>query len=334
MQNPTDKTSRMHLSNEVEVFAKLVKTDHPFRKLDEVIEFESLIEPLRSCYSDLGRTGFDIEKGFKALLIQFWEDYSDREMESAVQENIAVRWFCGFDLLEPTPDHTYFCKLRRRIGTKKLADLFNQVNDQLREQGLFGDVFTFVDASSLITKTKLWEERDRAIEGGANTLNNLNVKNYSADKDANFGCKGSNHYWFGYKRHQSVDMRYGLINKVAVTPASVLDYQVLKNICPKQGLVFMDKLYDCREADLALQANGCFAGTIRKNNRRQKNRDLDRWRSKTRMPFEGTFSKLRIRTKFRGLAKVQAQCFLEAICHNLKKAVKVLPAKNYAPGMV
>ena len=110
MQNPTDKTSKMHLSREVELFDKLVRTDHPFRKLDEVVDFDILIQPLRSCYSDLGRIGFDIEKGFKALLIQFWEDCSDREMESAVQENMAVRWFCEFNLFETTPDHTYFCK--------------------------------------------------------------------------------------------------------------------------------------------------------------------------------------------------------------------------------
>jgi len=143
---------------------------------------------LRELYSDLGQTGIIIEKGFKALLIQYWEDYSDRQMEKAVRENIAIRWFCGFNLTENTPDHTYFCKLRKRIGAKYLAIIFNQVNNLLKEYGLFGNVFTFIDASAIITKTALWEERDRAIKGGEVKLNNANVKKYAADKDARWGA--------------------------------------------------------------------------------------------------------------------------------------------------
>jgi len=46
---------------------------------ENIINFDNLVEPLRNLYSDLGQTGIDIAKGFKALLVQFWEDYSDRE---------------------------------------------------------------------------------------------------------------------------------------------------------------------------------------------------------------------------------------------------------------
>jgi len=42
---------------------------------------------------------------------------------------------------------------------------------------LFGDVFKFIDASAIVTKTALWEERDRAIKEGEEKLNNKNVKN-------------------------------------------------------------------------------------------------------------------------------------------------------------
>ena len=68
---------------------------------------------MRATYSTLGANGIDVESGLKALLIQFWENYSDREMEKAVRENIAIRWFCGFGLLDETPDHSYFGKLRK-----------------------------------------------------------------------------------------------------------------------------------------------------------------------------------------------------------------------------
>jgi hypothetical protein len=65
---------------------KLVKADHVFRKLNKIIDFEDLIAPYRGLYSDTGKKGVDVIKGFKALLVQFWEDCSDREMEKAMKE--------------------------------------------------------------------------------------------------------------------------------------------------------------------------------------------------------------------------------------------------------
>lgn len=326
MQKPSERTQKLLLAQtEEELFVKVIDENHPFRRLTSLVDFTQLAEPLRSCYSDLGDTGIDVEKGMKALLIQFWEDYSDRQMEKAIKENMAVRWFCGFGLLEQTPDYSYFSKLRKRIGTKRIAELFNEVNALLKGYGLFGNVFTFIDASAIITKTALWEERDRAIKEGAATLNNINVKEYAKDKDARWGAKGKNHFWYGYKRHEAVDMRYGLVSKVTTTAANVLDYEVLERICPSEGAVFMDKLYDVKKADKILQTHNLHAATIRKNNNRLKNRDLDTWRSAIRMPFEGTFSKRQKRARFKGLAKVTMQCFLEVIVHNLKKAVTILP---------
>lgn len=325
MQTPSEKTLKMLLATEQEVFDKLVELDDPFRRLEKILNFNELVEPLRELYSNTGQTGIDIEKGFKALLIQFWENYSDRQMEKALKHNIAIRWFCGFSLYEDTPDHSYFGKLRSRIGAKNLANIFNQVNETLKSYGLFGNVFHFVDASAIITKTALWEERDKAIKDGEQTLNNSVVNKYTADKQAKWGAKSKNNIWFGYKRTNSVDMRYGLIEKTAVTTANVLDFKVLKHVVPKQGMVFMDKLFDCKEVDLVLQANNCHAATIRKNNNKLKQKDLDRWRSHIRMPFEGTFSKLPKRARYRGLNKVIFQNYFASIAHNLKKAVTVLP---------
>lgn len=321
----SEKTGRILLQTESEIFEKIVPQNHPFRRLNALLDFGSLVKPLSSKYSSIGAVGLPIESGFKALLVQFWEDYSDREMEKCLRENIAVRWFCGFGLTDDTPDHSYFGKLRERIGTKALADLFRDINSEMERLGLFGNVFAFIDASTIITKTALWEERDRALKDGAEKLNNKNVKDYAADPEARWGAKGKNKIWFGYKRHHHVDMRYGLIKQVAVTPANVLDYKVLKNVCPKQGMVFTDKMYDCLEARSAIQRNGCAFGTIQKNNNKKKNRDLDGWRSKTRMPFEGTFSKLNHHARYRRQVKVLFQCFATAICHNLKKALTILP---------
>ncbi len=314
---------------EEELLAKVIPPDHAYRKLNKLIDFEKIAASLEKTYSHLGQKGIPAVRGLKALLLQFWEDYSDREMEAAVRENLAIRWFCGFSLIDKTPDHSYFGKFRKRIGTQHFADIFNAINEQLQKEGLFGNIFFFIDASTIITKSALWEERDKAIKDGHDKLNNLVIKDYAADKQARWGAKSKKNIWFGYKRHTAVDMRYGLISKTTVTPANVLDYAVVNQICPKEGYIFMDKLYDTKDTDTKIKASGCSPGTLRKNNNPNKNYDLDRWRSGIRMPYEGTFSKLSKRARYRGQTKVAFQNFGQSIAYNLKKAIRYTQSVVY-----
>jgi transposase, IS5 family len=85
------------------------------------------------------------------------------------------------------------------------------------------EVFTFVDASHLISKANLWEERDEARKQKYEKLNNEVLPEVAHDKQAKIGCKGGSKFWYGYKKHVSVDMQSGLINKIAVTPANITD---------------------------------------------------------------------------------------------------------------
>ncbi len=313
-----------------QILEKLVRENHPYRRIKEIIKFEELLKPLHSLYSNKGAQGIALESGFKCLLLQFYEDHSDRQMANALKENVAIKWFCGFTLMQATPDYSYFSKLRKRIGVEKLSELFNRVNEQLRKKHIIGDVFTFVDATGLVSKIALWEERDKAIKDGLEKLNNQNVQKYSADKEARFGCKGKKKFWFGYKRHCSIDMKHGLIKETVVTPANVPDAKVLEDICPKQGMVLADKGYSSEEARQVLKNNGCHSGIIRKNNDPQKNKDKDRWFTQVRMPFEGTFSKLSKKARYRGTDKVQFQATFEALAFNLKRLIKI----NAPPGLV
>lgn len=114
-------------------------------------------------------------------------------------------------------------------------------------------------------------------------------------------------------------MQSGLINKVAVTSANIPDAKGLKNVCPNQGAVYADKGYCTRNAKKDAARRGCYLRAIKKNNMKDKNRDLDRWISSIRAPYESVFSKLRKRTRYCGIAKNQFAAFMEAICFNLKR---------------
>jgi IS5 family transposase len=304
----------------------LVSKEHAYRKINEVMDLRGLEEEFEKLYSVNGQPGIPVEKGLRAIIVQFMEDFSDRGMQRALAENLAVKWFCGFELTDKTPDHSYFEKLRKRLGTENIAKVFNTMVEQLKRRDICGNVFTFIDSAGIVTKTALWAERDKAIKDGLDKLNNTNVKDYSADKDARFGCKGKNKFWFGYKRHHSVDMKSGIIKKVAVTAANVADGEALKHVCPKDGsMVFADKAFCGKTSRNTIKAKGCYdGGVILKNNMKDKNKDKDRWATKVRMPYEGIFSKCQTRARYRGTAKVQFQAFMEAIVHNIKTAAKIL----------
>lgn len=308
----------------------LVSKDHAYRKINKVLDLKDLIKSFESLYSKNGQPGLPVEKGLRAIMLQFMEDYSDREMEKALAENLAVKWFCGFELTDETPDHSYFGKMRKRLGTENVAKIFNTIVEQLDRKGISGKVFTFIDSTAIITKTALWEERDKAIKDGLDKLNNDTVDDYSADKDAKFGCKGKNKFWFGFKRHVAVDMKSGIIRKVAATPANVPDGKALKHVCPKDGgMIFADKAYSSKSTKNDIKRKGCYdGGVILKNNMKEKNFDKDRWTTKVRMPYEGTFSSCQRRARYKGLAKVQLQVFMEAVAHNLKRWIKIEELTN------
>jgi len=316
--------------SEAEIMERAVDSKHPFRTLNSSLNLDSIAKKYRGLYSKTGAKGIAVERAVRLLVIQFLEDYSDREMERAISENMAIRWFCGYELTEATPDHSFFGDFRKRLGTANMGRIFKTVNDELKQKGLIGETFSFIDATGIVTKTALWDERDKALAEGAEKLNNQNVKKYVADKQARYGCKGKNKFHFGYKRHHCIDMKQGIITKVAVTPANINDDQAFKHVCPDQGMAFLDKGYDTEEAALAAKKKGIHFRAIKKNNRKDKNHDLDSWVSKTRMPEECNFSKLNKRARYRGQAKVQFQAFAEAMAYNVKRLIRITELKAFS----
>lgn len=301
----------------------LVDQNHQYRKFKKLWDLSSTKKELSQLENSLGadNKGYGIFKLFLALLLQFMEDLSDRELEEYLKNNISAKWFCDFNLLDKTPDYSLFSRVRTKIGTSRLSKIFNLLKEQLAKQGYMSEVFTFIDASHLISKASLWQERDKAIKEKQEKFNNKILPKVAKDKDANFGCKGGNKFWYGYKKHISVDMQSGMINKVAITPASTIDSKGAKHVMPKQGAVFADKGYCDKNVKIAAAKRNVHLAAIKKNNMKDKNKDLDKFYSKLRAPYERVFSKTNHRVRYIGIAKNQFTAFMEAISHNLKRLV-------------
>ena len=147
-----------------------------------------------------------------------------------------------------------------------------------------------VDATHIIFKATLWKEREKAIEAKLEKLNNQTVPDFATDKDARFGAKSKNKFWFGYKKHVLVDIQSGLINKVAITYANVIDSKGFRNVTPKQGAVYADKGYCDKNVQRVAKANNLHLCAIKKNNMKGKNFDLDKWYCALRSRFMKGFS--------------------------------------------
>ena len=50
--------------------------------------------------------------------------------------------------------------------------MVNEGKNILKSKGYLNEVFTFIDASHLVAKTNLWQERDLAIANKLEKLNN------------------------------------------------------------------------------------------------------------------------------------------------------------------
>ena len=296
---------------------QLVPEKHAYRKLKKLLDFVRIAKSVRIRESDLGANGFGKLRLTMCLILQFMEDLSDREFERFIAENNSGKWFCGFGLLEKTPDFTTLCKFRNLIGAKQMGNLFHEVKRQLQTQNYCSEIFTFVDSSALISKLNLWEERDKAITAGYEKLNNEVLPNVAIDSKARIGAKSSKKFWYGFKKHTATDMQSGMIIKVAVTPANVADSDGAKHILPKSGAVVGDKGYVGAIHDILRR--GLHPMIIKRNNMKDKNPDLDRWLTKLRSPFEGIFSKQNNRTRYRGTVKNQGAEFLYAIAFNFRR---------------
>lgn len=303
---------------------QLVPQNHTYRRLKSLLKFTSIIRASKVKESPLGAIGFGVSRLIMCLILQFMEDLSDREFERYIAENTHAKWFCGFGLAEKTPDFTTICKFRNLVGTHRMGKMFHEVKKQLQAQNYCSEVFTFVDSSALVSKLTLWEERDKAIAAGYEKLNNTVLPEVASDPEATIGAKSKNKFWYGFKKHLGVDMQSGMITKVAITSANVSDSDSAKFVLPKSGAVVGDKGYVGAIGDI--RRRGLHPMIIKRNNMKDKNADLDRWISKLRSPYEGTFSKQRKRVRYRGVVKNQGAEFLYAIAFNFRRLLAVNPA--------
>ena len=90
---------RKQINPQIEIISleDLVPANHIYRKARKLIDLDKTSnQHLTAIVDNSHDKGYGINLLFKALLLQHLEDISDRELERALQENTAAKWFCSF----------------------------------------------------------------------------------------------------------------------------------------------------------------------------------------------------------------------------------------------
>ena len=74
---------------------------------------------------------------FKLQLILFFEGLrSERQLMQVVADRLSLRWYLGYDLTEPLPDHSSLTRIRERYGLEIFRRFFETIVAQCLAAGL------------------------------------------------------------------------------------------------------------------------------------------------------------------------------------------------------
>src|SRR5215213_7127251 len=95
----------------------LVPVDHFYRHLERTLDLGFVHDLVHEAYADIGRPSIDPVVFFKLQLILFFEGLrSKRQLMQVVADRLSLRWYLGYDLTEPLPDHSSLSRIRERYG--------------------------------------------------------------------------------------------------------------------------------------------------------------------------------------------------------------------------
>ncbi len=115
----------------------LVPTHHFYRHLEAKLDLAFVRDLVRSTYKDGGRPSIDPVIFFKLQLIMFFEGIrSERRLIELASLNLAHRWYLGYALDEPLPDHSSLSRIRARLGIEVFQRFFEQIVELCQASGL------------------------------------------------------------------------------------------------------------------------------------------------------------------------------------------------------
>src|SRR5215212_6213092 len=129
---------------------ELVPPDHVYPHLERTPDLTFVRDLVREAYADSGRPSIDPVVFFKLQLILFFEGLrSERQLMQVVADRLSLRWYLGYDLLEPLPDHSSLSRIRERYGLVVFRRFFETIVEQCVAAGLVWGEELYIDATKI-----------------------------------------------------------------------------------------------------------------------------------------------------------------------------------------
>ena len=224
--------------------------DHYLFKLNKVLDLKFVHDAVRDRYcQDNGRPSIDPEVIIRLFLIQAMNGIPHvRELMRQVQVNLAYRWFIGYDLVEPLPDHSTLSRALSRFGDDVFDQLFQQSISRCQSSGLVEGQVLHVDATTIRADI----DRERVN------------KPDSSDPDARYGKFPGKRTAPGYKQHTVADGKARVVLGVSVTAANRHEHdeavplvdEVLNRMKEPPEVVCADAAYASGKNAQAMESRG------------------------------------------------------------------------------
>jgi transposase len=128
----------------------LVPQDNFYRRLEETLDLSFVRDLVRPLYARGGRSSIGPVVFFRLQSVMFFEDIrSERELMRVAADRLSVRWFLGYDLHEPLPEHSSLTKIRERYGLEFFRRFFEQIVEMCMDAGLVRGKELFFDSTKV-----------------------------------------------------------------------------------------------------------------------------------------------------------------------------------------
>src|SRR5712691_12355377 len=144
----------------------LVPADHFYRHLEQTFDLSFVREFVQETYAGKGRPSIDPVVFFKLQLVMFFEGIrSERQLMRHAVDRLSVRWYIGYDLGEPLPDHSSLTRIRTRYGVELFRRFFEAIVDQCQQAGLVWGKELYADATKVNANASMESVKPRfAVE--------------------------------------------------------------------------------------------------------------------------------------------------------------------------
>ena len=127
-----------------------VPADDFSRHLDATLDLRCVREWVADCYAAGGRPSIDPVTFFKLQLVLFFEGLrSERQLMRVVADRLSLRWYLGYHLDEPLPDHSSLTRIRQRLGLPLFERFFAHVVELCQQADLVWGKELIFDATKV-----------------------------------------------------------------------------------------------------------------------------------------------------------------------------------------